>query len=339
MKLIPHNRPTIGRKEAAAASKAIRSGWVAPFGRQTALFEAETADFLGLAPENVLAVSSGSAALFLALWALETEQVNIPAYSCAAVTSAARQNDSTIQYLDSSAINPNIDKYSTELNRVQSVVVISNFGIPAEIEFNNAHRTVEDISQAFGARAFHRPLGTSGAFGVASFAATKLITTGGQGGVIFSSNSNLIESARDFVDFDMKADAVPRFNFLMTDLQAAVGRVQLSRLSEFTERRREIFQIYLEAGLPLLQFGNFPSEPIHFRAVLQIENPKIIKQKLEQVGISSIIPYESREFFPSAEKAPMAHHWAGTTLSLPIYPSLKMRDAKFIAQVVADVLN
>ena len=55
MKVIPHNRPTLGRKEAAAAAQTVGSGWIAPSGPQTAAFEFEVANFLGLNPENVLA--------------------------------------------------------------------------------------------------------------------------------------------------------------------------------------------------------------------------------------------------------------------------------------------
>lgn len=339
MKLIPHNKPTLGRKEATAAANTVRSGWVAPGGPQTISFESELANHLGLEPKNVLAVSSGSAALYLALWALKTKIVTIPAYSCAAVTGAARLNKSVIKYQDSSEVNPNIDKYSLELGEDHSLIAVSNFGIPAEIDHKNSSRTIEDISQSFGAMAFERPIGTLGALGVTSFAATKVITTGGQGGAIFSSDSSLINAIRDFADFDMKADEVPRFNFLMSDVQASIGRVQLSRLDEFIHRRHEIYQIYVDAGLPLLPIGNFPNKPIRFRAVLGVENPLLLKEKLKKLGISAIVPYLSSEFFPSEVQAPLAHHWASSSLSIPIYPSLAMKDAKLIAQIVSDLLN
>ena len=78
------------------------------------------------------------------------------------------------------------------------------------------------------------------------------MTTGGQGGAVISRDKALIEKVRDYRQFDGRDDAKLRFNFQMTDMQAAVGRVQLGKLPEFLEQREHLFGIYREAGLDLL---------------------------------------------------------------------------------------
>ena len=87
--MIAHNKPTLGEAERAAAIRALESGWIAQ-GREVEALEEEACEFLGLGTGHAVALSSGTAALYLALWVLDArrKRVAIPVYSCAALRNA-----------------------------------------------------------------------------------------------------------------------------------------------------------------------------------------------------------------------------------------------------------
>ena len=226
--MIPHNRPTFGDAEKAAALRVLDSGWVAQ-GREVDAFEAEICAYLGLKEGCAVAVSSGTAALFMALWALDAKgkRVAVPVYSCAALRNAVVMAGAQLVAVDVEPNSPNIDLGTIPKNDVNLIVAAHMFGIPSRWprEFNSIP-VIEDCAQAFGARMDGMPVGISGTAGVFSFYATKMITSGGQGGMLVSRDASMIDAARDYRQFDSRHDRVPRFNLQMTDLQAAVGRAQ-----------------------------------------------------------------------------------------------------------------
>ena len=136
--------------------------------------------------------------------------------------------------------------------------------------------------------------------------------------MIVSKNKVLIDKIRDYREFDMRIDNISRFNFQMTDLQAAIGRVQLKKLPSFINKREHIFKMYKNAGLNLLDVTeNECLQPVRFRAVLQTENPQLLIQKLAINGVKSIVPIEEEELLFST---PNAVELSKKTISLPIYP-------------------
>lgn len=142
--------------------------------------------------------------------------------------------------------------------------------------------------------------------------------------MVVSKDVSLIEALRDYREFDGRADEKPRFNFQMTDLQAAVGRVQLQKLPGFIDRRAQIFSRYRAAGLPLLGV-DLPKEmsPVRYRAILRPQNPKALQKELAEFGIKTIVPIEDWELLSRDEaKFPNAYQLSRSTLSLPIYPQL-----------------
>ena len=109
--MVPHNKPTLGYREISAVKRVINSGWVAQ-GIEVNSLEDEIAAFLGLeSSSNVVVVSSGTAALFLALWALESKgrRVGVPVYSCSALKNAIEMSGAVPVYLDCAKRSPNID--------------------------------------------------------------------------------------------------------------------------------------------------------------------------------------------------------------------------------------
>lgn len=333
--MIPHNRPTLDVAEQAAASKCIGSGWVAE-GSEVNAFEEEIAAFFGLPPKNVVVVSSGSAALYLALWVLGAEKKRIaaPVYSCSALRNAVHMVGGKFVPLDCAHGSPNISISSAQKN-ADILIAPSMFGIPLEVAGTIECKLIEDIAQSFGATDESGGLiGLRGDVGICSFYATKMITSGGQGGALMSRDAELVAQVRDYREFDCRADDMARFNFQLTDLQAAIGRIQLARLPEFIERRTRVMDIYIQSGVELL--GKGLSGAVPFRAVMNCRSPKKVIEALAREGYSSIIPIEEYELLDSPAVHPNARTLSHTTVSLPIYPTLQMSSARSIARIIGN---
>lgn len=331
---IPHNRPTLGRYEKLAASRVLDSKWVAQ-GKETESFENEFCKFLELPEGHAVALSSGSAALYLALWVLQAggSSVYFPGYACAALRNAVSLAGAKALVGDVAADSPNLD---LQLIPAKTDILIAPhmFGIPFRFDKVSPRISIiEDCAQALGARIDGKPAGLQGRISIFSFYATKLITSGGQGGMVVSRDRELISEIRDYRQFDCRHDRISRFNFQMTDLQAAIGRVQLARLDEFMNRREAIFTRYKRSGVELLQADGNDLIPVRYRAVVTCEHPAKVVKALKDAGIGSIVPIEDWELLDLPEKLPNAYQLTKRTVSLPIYPTLKAKEVDLIARV------
>lgn len=339
---IPHNRPTLGSSEQGAARRVLESGWLAQ-GQEVEAFENEVCAHLGLGHGHAVALSSGTAALFMALWALDARnrRVAIPAYSCAALRNAVLMAAATPVPIDVADGSPNIDMAQVARQDIDIATVAHIFGVPCRIDGSRGPTPViEDCAQALGARIDGRPVGTSGTVGVFSFYATKMITSGGQGGMLVSTNKDLVDRVRDYREFDCRHDRKPRFNLQMTDLQAAIGRTQLARLGHFLQRRKHLYQIYADRNLPLWP-SVLPSgiEPSRYRAIIKVPDPGRVIASLAQAQVRAIVPVEDWELLDDADRLPHARELARTTVSLPIYPSLPDHEAERIADILSAFID
>ena len=327
---IAHNKLSFDIEEEQAAVKIIRSGWIAQ-GKEVEAFENEICDFLDLPHGHAVAVSSGTAALFLALLAVDAKnkKVAFPAYVCSSLRHATAMAQACELLIDSQRYSPNIDIEKLNLSNADIAIVPHMFGIPVDIsQVSKKITVIEDCAQALGAKINGTPVGLQGDVGVFSFYATKMITAAGQGGMLVSKNRDLIDAIRDYREFDQRNDEAKRFNFQMTDLQAAIGRVQLKKLPSFIARREEIFKQYKQAGLNMLNFEN--GVPVRYRAILIDSRASKILENLTQLGVKSIVPLEEWELLGKKELFPEAFAWTQRTVSLPIYPSLTDKEVKKI---------
>ena len=119
----------------------------------------------------------------------------------------------------------------------------------------------------------------------------------------------------------------------MTDLQAAVGRVQLSRLPEFIRRREKWFAMYLEHGLELLDAESADSQPVRYRIVMRCRRPSRVIAAFASEGIRAIVPIEKSELLDDPIKYPVALALTSETVSLPAHPGLSEEDVARIARV------
>jgi len=323
--VIEHNKPTLGKQEQRAVSKVLESGYIAQ-GLEVERFENEFCDFLGLPECHAVALSSGTSALFMALWSLNAKNKSIamPVYACSALRNAVAMAQAKEVLTDNAMNSPNICLNQLQKSNADIAIVPHMFGLPNEIQNIKDIDVIEDCAQSLGASIDNKKTGLIGEVGIFSFYATKLMTSGGQGGMFVSKDKNLVDKVRDYREFDCRRDNKHRFNFQMTDVQASIGRVQLKRLPIFLERRQEIFAMYKEVGLDLIESENNAS--VYYRAVIRVNNPVKIKGKLLRLGIKTIIPIEDWELLDNGSEYKNAYHLTQTTLSLPIYPSLTNKD-------------
>lgn len=336
--MIPHNRPTLGIEEEEAARKVLRSGFISE-GEEVNAFENEFCKFVGIPSGHAVAVSSGTAALFLSLWVLNANGVKVafPSYVCSAVRNAVGMIGGNECILDNAKNSPNVNLEEIHQKSSDITIVPHMFGIPIDISSIHNTKIIEDCAQALGAKVSSKSVGLQGTVGIYSFYATKLMTTGGQGGIFISKEEELVDRVKDFREFDYRHDKKLRFNFQMTDLQAAIGRVQLEKLPKFLKRREEIFNLYKKSGLELLDVN--PTEakklhPVRYRAIVKTKNPKKMIESLESVEVKAIVPVEDWELLGSSDLFPNAIIMTKETVSLPIYPSLSDEDVDLIFSVL-----
>ena len=334
--MIPHNKPTIGTEEELAALRVLRSGLLSQ-GSEIESFENEFCDFVGLPKGHAVAVSSGTAALYLALWILEGDKktISFPGYVCSALRNATNMIGGNEEILDIKKESPNI---KFEGIKKESIAIIPHmYGIPVDVTKIQNMNIIEDCAQSLGAKINGISVGLYGNAGIFSFYATKLMTSGGHGGMYVSKDKKLVDRVRDYREFDYRHDQKKRFNFQMTEIQAAIGREQLKKLPKFLERREEIFQKYKKAGLELLDVERNQNHlsPVRYRAVIKTEEPNKIIKSLESVGVKAIVPTEDWELLGKHELLPNAVELSRKTVSLPIYPTLTDQGIDIILSAIS----
>ena len=335
--MIPHNKPTIGKEEAAAAKRVLDSGWLSE-GSEVLSFENEFCKYLGLPKGHAVAVSNGTSALYLALWSLDANNKNIafPGYACSALQNAVSLIGGHEKIIDVKKNSPNIDLEMVTKQNSDLVIVPHMYGIPTELTNIHNLNIIEDCAQSLGAEINNKKVGLHGTVGIFSFYATKLITSGGQGGMFVSNNKEEVDKVKDYREFDQRNDEKKRFNFQMTDLQAAIGREQLKKLPSFLLKREKIFKKYQNEGLELLDIpqDNTILKPVRYRAILKTHNQKNIIELLQNAGITSIIPTEDWEVIGNNNLLQNSLSLTRETVSLPIYPSLLDDDLDLILSIL-----
>jgi len=352
MLTIPHNKPSIGRKEIQAVARVIKSGYIAQ-GQEAKKFEDEFCKYMGAGPGHAIALSSGTAALYVALISLEikpNDEVIIPTYVCSALLNAIYLSKAKPVLVDINCDNLNISLQETKKKinpKTKAIIVPHIFGMPSNVnEFVKLGLPViEDCAQAIGSKLNNKPVGTFGKAAVFSFYATKFLTTG-YGGMLFSKDKKIIKAALDYREFDCRKNYRERFNFQMSDIQAAIGRVQLKRINEFLKKRRKIGNEYYKILSPEIVWPQKNSKKGYnfYRFLIKVGNAKNLKKRLQNKGIKTIVPIETYELLhrylgQDKNEFPVSEKIAKTTLSLPIFPSLGNAEIKKIKSALLKYLK
>jgi dTDP-4-amino-4,6-dideoxygalactose transaminase len=266
---IPVMRPWLGEEEVAAAAEAVASGWIAQ-GPRVRAFEEEFAARVGAA--EAVAVSNCTTALHLALHLLGVgpgDEVVVPSFSFIATTNAARYVGAQPVFADVDLATGNLTADTVEpalTDRTRAVIVVHQAGVPADTR--SLHdlldprgvAVVEDAACAIGSTSYGQPVGAGVDLAAFSFHPRKLVTTG-EGGMLTTHSPETATRARRLREHGMSVSAAdrhargsvapeqylePGFNFRMTDVQAAIGLVQLTRIEAMVARRRALAGRYRE---------------------------------------------------------------------------------------------
>jgi len=306
---LPRSRwPRHEEDEIAAVAAVLRSGRVNSLvhGDQCRAFEAEFADFCGM--PHAISLANGTLALELALRGLGIgpgDEVIVPARSFFATAACVVAVGATPVFADIDPISQGIDPDSVERvagPATRAVIAVHLAGWPCDMDALCAVcdaqglLLIEDCAQAHGAEYRGRRVGSFGAAAAFSFCTDKIISTGGEGGMVLLAERDAWARAWAYKDHGKNPakvfNPVPgkgfRYihdsfgsNFRMTEMQAAIGRAQLDKLPEWLARRRANAAVLAEglADDPLVRLPQVPDYVAHafYRFTMLIEPARLAR--------------------------------------------------------------
>ena len=378
-KFIPLSVPNIGPREEAYVSKAVHDTWVSSAGPDIAAFEKEFAAYLG--QDCACAVQSGTAALHLCLRHFGVgagDIVLVPTLTFIATVNPVIYQDAEPLFFDcddhlcidveqvaaylqnecSFDGEKTVDKRSGK--RVAAIIPVHVFGDYADMsklmELAEKYRLVviEDATEALGTRTstgeFAGTIGHAGAF---SFNGNKILTTGG-GGMIVAKDAKALDHMR-YLSQQAKDDLVyfvnneVGYNYRMTNMQAALGRAQLTRLEEFIATKRRNYRLYRELldGTPysIIDFRSADTSNCWFYSlVTNAANPEVrdglikylSEQKIQSRPIWKLnhrqVPYQKYRSMPT----PRAEKLYDMVVNLPCSTNLTEEDVREVCKAVME---
>lgn len=356
---IPPAKPIIGDDEREAVDRVLRSGMVAQ-GPEVAAFEEEfSAHFVPGRPS--VAVNSGTAGLHLGLLAAGVgpgDEVIVPSFTFAATGNSVALTGATPVFVDIEPETFTLDPVAVAAavtSKTKGVLPVHLYGHPArmrELEAIAAEREIalyEDAAQAHGAALDGRPVGSFGEFAMFSLYPTKNMTSG-EGGMVTTATAELARQVKLLRNQGMERqyeNEIVGFNARMTDIHAAIGRVQLTKVDAWTATRQSN-AAFLDANLRGVVVPPVAEGAVHVYHQYTIRVPedrdgfvKALKEE-HQVGagvyypipnhrLPSLAPYAPGLDLPETERA------AREVASLPVHPSLSAADLERIVTAVNTV--
>ncbi|MGE5488236.1 MAG: DegT/DnrJ/EryC1/StrS family aminotransferase [bacterium] len=373
---IPVARPSFGKAEEEAVLAVLRSGWVSQ-GPRVAEFERQFAAYVGAA--HAVAVSSCTTALHLALVAAGVkpgDEVLCPSLSFIATANSIAYAGAVPVFVDIDERTYNMDPARIEeaiTPRTRAIMPVHQIGLPAAMDEINAIAArrgllvIEDAACASGSEYKGRRIGAPhSAMACFSFHPRKILVTG-EGGMITTADEALAARLRRLRQHAMTVSDLARhsssrvvaesydelgYNYRMTDLQAAIGLVQLDRLDDLLAKRRALAARYSErlSALPWLQVPYVPEGSVHnFQSymVRLREDAPVTRDGLMQAmldagiasrrGIMAIhreAPYRSGEW---SARLPVTERVTDTAIVLPLFHEMtEEQQDRVIRRAIAD---
>jgi dTDP-4-amino-4,6-dideoxygalactose transaminase len=377
--------PYFGSEEIEAAEQVLRSGkvnyWTGEEGRR---FEEEFAAFAGC--RYAVALANGTVALELALFALgigegdevvTTSRTFIASASCAIMRGARV----AIADVDRESQNVTAETLRAALTpRTRAIIAVHLAGWPCdmdpilELARERGLKVVEDCAQAHGATYKGRPVGSMGDVAAFSFCQDKIMTTGGEGGMLTTFDEAMRESAWGFKDHGKSFEAVyrrqhpPGFRWLhesfgtnwrMTEMQSAIGRVALRKMPEWVAVRRRNASI-LTSYLQPLDPVRVPLPPAgichSYYKYYAFARPERLKRgwdrdrivaEINALGVPCFTGscseiYLEKAFPPEmrpSQRLPVARELGDTSIMFLVHPTLSEDDMHYVGHVAAGVVR
>jgi perosamine synthetase len=348
--MIAAAQPLIGDEERAAVDRVLRSGRLAQ-GPEVEAFENEFAALVG--GRHCVAVNSGTSALHLALLAMGIgpgDEVVLPSFSFAASANSVRLAGATPVFVD---IEP--DSFCVDPAAVQSaigprtaaIMPVHLYGHPAAmaqleaIAQRHDLAIIEDAAQAHVASLNGRNVGEFGRTACFSFYPTKNMTTG-EGGLAVTPSAEIARTLRLLRNQGMERryeNEIVGFNTRMTDIAAAIGRVQLTKLPGWTatrQRNAKVYDALIESVItPRVATG---AVHVYHQYTVRAEDRDGLQQRLSEQGVGSGVyyptPIHRLPSFALDLDLPETERAAREVLSLPVHPALSEQDLEFVAKTV-----
>ena len=372
---IPLGRPSISSEEIKAVEKVLKSGWLVE-GPNVKEFEKQMADFIGT--KYAVALNSCTSALHLSLAAIgvrEKDEVIVPSFTFPATANPVICQGGKPIFAEVDEVYHNIDPAEIEkkiTERTKAIIPVHYAGHPADmnpiVEIAEKHdlAIIEDAAEALGAEYKGEKVGSIG-IGCFSFYPTKNITTG-EGGMITTNDEDIDRIARMMRGHGVHKGTWFRekekepweriqvelgYNFRMTDIQAAIGLVQLSKL-ETMNRKRISHANYLTKRICEFNGVTPPSVMNDCKHVYQMYTPtgkdektrnRIVKLLREEgIGASvhfapptHLMPYYVRRFGYKDGMLPITEKTSKTIFTLPMFPDLDNKELDIIVDVLEDI--
>jgi dTDP-4-amino-4,6-dideoxygalactose transaminase len=378
--------PYFADDEVLSAAAVLRSGKINQWtGKEVEKFQEDFAAACGV--KHAIALANGTVALELALRVYGIgpgdEVVATPRTFIASASCAVLQGATPIfADVDRDSQNITAETIRKVLSpRTKAIIAVHLAGWPCEMEAIMALAAkrnlivIEDCAQAHGAKYKDRPVGSFGHVAAYSFCQDKIMTTGGEGGMLLTNDDKIWASAWAFKDHGKNYDSVyhkehpPGFRWLhdsfgtnwrMTEMQAAIGRVQLRKLPDWVEKRRRNAAVLMErfAGLAALRVTSPSPEIYHsyykYYVFVRPErlkpgwDPDRIMNEVVRRGIPCFTGscseiYMEKAFQQSglqpAERLPVARELGETSLMFLVHPTLTEKDMEAVVAAVRKVMK
>jgi dTDP-4-amino-4,6-dideoxygalactose transaminase len=351
---IPAAKPIIGDDERAAVDRVLQSGMLAQ-GPEVASFETEFSELV--AGRHCIAVNSGTSALHMALLAAAVgpgDEVIVPSFTFAATANSVVLAGATPVFADIDdffCLDP--DAVEAAITpRTRAIMPVHLYGHPAAMDRLSAIASarglllIEDAAQAHAAALAGTPVGGFGIAAAFSFYPTKNMTSG-EGGMVVTADDEVARQVRLLRNQGMEVryhNEIVGFNTRMTDIHAAIGRVQLTKLAGWTAQR-QVNAAVLDAGLHGVKIPKVAPGATHVYHQYTIRVPGHDRETfVEQlsgrgVGTGVFYPVPNHELPSLAPYAvgvdlPRTSLAAAECLSLPVHPSLSAQDLERIIEAV-----
>jgi perosamine synthetase len=358
---IPPAKPIIGDEEREAVDRVLRSGMVAQ-GPEVAAFEGEFGEVMVQGRASV-AVNSGTSGLHLGLLAAGVgpgDEVIVPSFTFAATANSVALTGATPVFVDIEPLQFSLDPVAVEAaitSRTKAIMPVHLYGHPAHlIELMAVAEKYEldlyeDAAQAHGAELDGKRVGTFGRFGMFSLYPTKNMTSG-EGGMVTCDSDEFVRRVKLFRNQGMETqyqNEVVGLNNRMTDIHAAIGRVQLTKVEGWT-KTRQANAAFLDANLEGVTVPPVAAGAVHVYHQYTIRVPEdrdgfvtALKEE-HQVGSGVYYPVPNHRLpslthFAPGLDLPETERAAAEVVSLPVHPSLSGEDLERIVTAVNTVVK
>jgi len=374
---LPLSRPSIGEEEIGAVVSCLKSGWITT-GSLCKSFEEKFCNLTGAS--HALSVSSGTAGMHLLMLALgikSGDEIITPSMTFASTLNMISLSGAKPVFVDIhyDTLNINADRIEEKINKkARGIIPVHFAGAPVDMDkilaVAKKHHlfVIEDAAHGLGSYYKSVHVGGWGQVAIFSFHPIKNITTG-EGGMIVHSDDTLESRLRLLrfhgierdawkrygqggnPDYDIKE---PGFKYNLTDIQAALGLAQLSRLEELNRRRRKLADLYRKGleGQEGLDLPGTPAYP-HIHAwhlfiikVLSMDRERFMQRLSDyQIGYGIHFPaghrlgYIQKRFKVKKGELEETERANAKLLSLPLFPDMKDEDVSYVCEAVREILR